>query len=334
MFKTRNVAGMSLLATAALALAGCGGSSEGEGILNLKITDSPVDQAEAVVVVFTGVQLKPADGEVISFDVDCPDDQGEATGRCSIDLLTLQEGVTVDLLEDQPLPAGQYNWIRLNVLAERDMQDGSYILLEEGGEQYPLFIPSGAQSGLKLVRPFIVSQTGNTELVIDFDLRKSVIAPPGLAPNYILKPTLRLVDNLLTGTIEGQVDLGALGEAQEVAADASCNGGVYLFNEADATPDDQDGDATDGADPVVYTALEPDELDGSIASYNFSFVETGDYTIAFTCDFGVDAAPDESEYDPGAAEGEDGYQTMRWLTQNVTVQPDEVVIVDYPPESL
>ena len=331
MIKMRNVAGVSLLAAGALALAGCGGSSDGEGILTLKITDSPVDEASEVVVVFTGVELKPADGEVISFDV-CDEGQDPAVDECrkSINLLDLQNGATDDLLTNQALPAGQYNWIRLNVLAERDTLDGSYIKLKNG-EEFGLFIPSGAQSGLKLVRPFIVSQQGNTDLVIDFDLRKSVIAPPGLAPNYILKPALRLVDNLLTGTVEGQVDLAALGEAQEIAEEASCEGGVYLFNDTGAIPDDQDGDSADGADPVIYTALEPDEPSGSIASYNFSFVETGDYTIAFTCNFDVDEAPDASEYDPNAELPEDeGFETMRWVTQDVVVQPDETVVVDYP----
>ncbi len=328
MFKLRKNLGLSMLATGALALAGCGGSDDGAGLLTVKLTDSPVDTASEVVVVFTGLEIKPAGGESISVDFCAP---GDAISDCAryIDLLQLQDGTTTALLEDFELEAGQYNWIRLKVLAERNNSDGSYIAFDDSGETYPLWIPSGSQRGLQLVRPFVISQQGTMELVIDFDLRKSVIAPPGLAPNYILKPTLRLVDNLLVGRVVGTVDLAFLAETQEVE---TCDGGVYLFEGPSATPDDMDGEASEDADPVVYKALEPDELGGTLASYVIPFVENGTYTVAFTCDFGVDALPDESEYDPNATEGEEGYQAMGWTVfGEVIVEAPGATRVDYLP---
>jgi len=316
-----------LLAAGALALAACGGSGSDDrvGALNLKITDSPVDSASEVVVVFTGVELKPADSAPFSIDFCAPGDLPAECNR-AIDLLKLQDGVTDDLLTNEEVPAGQYEWLRLKVLAELNLSGASYIKLDDGS-QYPLFVPSGAQTGLKLVRPFVVAQGGITRLVVDFDVRKSVIAPPGLAPNYILKPALRLVDELLTGTIEGQVDLAALGTAQDVA---TCNGGVYLFAGAGATPDDMDGGIDGHDDPVVYKILQADEPAGDIASYMIPFVEAGAYTIAFTCNFDVDASPEVSEYNPDAAEGEDGYQTMAWTAFDVTLGAGETVVVDFP----
>lgn len=315
------------LCSAALAACGGSGSSDNEpdtGTLDLKITDSPVDDAAEVVVVFTGVELKPANGE--PFSIDYCDVQSNPEDCRSIDLLLLQDGVTDDLLVGETVEAGEYEWMRLKVLAEMNQQDGSYILLENG-EQYPLFVPSGAQTGLKLVRPFTVAVDGTTRLVVDFDVRKSVIAPPGLAPNYLLKPTLRLMDELQTGTIDGVVDLAELGTEQENEA---CIGGVYLFREFGATPDDMDGNDEDGADPVVFHSLEADEDGGTAASYMLSFIEAGDYTIAFTCNFDVDVAPDESEYDPTAEEGEDGFGTMAWTALDVTVAVGETLVVDYP----
>ena len=313
-----------LLAAGALALAGCGGSDDGNGLLSLKITDSPIDNATAVVVVFTGVELKPAGGEPFSIDFCAPDDVPDDCQK-QIDLLQLQDGVTDDLLSNEEVPAGQYQWMRLKVLAERNQSGASYIALE-GGEQYPLFVPSGAQTGLKLVRPFVVAQGGTTRLVVDFDVRKSVIAPPGLEPNYLLKPTLRLMDELLTGTIEGRVDLVALGEEQGAE---TCDGGVYLFADFGATADDMDGEI-DGADPVVYKSLVP-AVGETIASYMIPFVEAGEYTVAFTCDFGVDEFPDVSEYNPAAVSGEDGFETMRWTTVEASLNPDETAIVDFLP---
>jgi hypothetical protein len=297
-----------------LALAACssGGDGESTGTLNLAITDSPVDEAAEVVIVFTGVELKPAGGPPFSIDFE----ENEV-----IDLLQLQNGITDELLTNRSVIAGSYEWMRLKVLAEMNQQDGSYILLESG-EQCPLFVPSGAQTGLKLVRPFVVAQGGVTRLLIDFDLRKSVIEPPGIEPNYLLKPTLRLMDELEAGAIQGQVDLAALAALQGTDP---CDGGLYLFSGHAATPDDTDGDEVDGADPVVYLKLEPDVVGGTVASYALPFVEAGSYTAAATCNFAVDALPDTSEYDPVAAD-----PTMQWTAIDVTVGVNETTVVDLP----
>ena len=62
------------LTAAMLTVAGCsgGGSDEGgkpqTGMLKIGLSDAPVDAADAVVVQFTGVELKPANGEAFSVD--------------------------------------------------------------------------------------------------------------------------------------------------------------------------------------------------------------------------------------------------------------------------
>lgn len=329
--------GKSLLVAACVAvLAGCGGGGSGRdatGTLNLKITDSPVDEAEKVVVVFTGIELKPRGGAAYSVEVSCTEDPNTpeadcVNGHAYVDLLRLQDGVTLDLLRNRAVAAGEYEWMRLAVLAERNNQAGSYIKMLDGS-QHPLYVPSGAETGLKLVRPFTVAQGGVTRLVVDFDLRKSVIDPPGLADSYLLKPTLRMVDELITGTVRGTVNLSALATA---LGDSTCDAGVYLFTGHDAVPDDMDGTAPD---PVLYRKLEPDEADPAVATYTFPYLEAGTtagrYTVAFTCDFGVDAAPDASEYDPTAATGQPGFQTMKWTQTNTTVgAAGETAVVDFP----
>lgn len=304
----------SVLATGALALAGCGGSTDdASGRLIVNLTDSPVDSAAEVVVVFTGLELKPADGPAVSFDFAEPQ---------SIDLLTLQGGGSVTLLDEQEIEAGRYEWIRLKVIAERDLQGASYIAFDDSGETFPLWVPSGSQRGLQLVRSFVVAAGGVTSLTIDFDVRKSIVAPPGLAPNYILKPTLRLVDNLLVGAVAGDVDVGYLAELQEIPDGEECFPGVYLFSGYDTVPDDQDTEEVpgNGADPVVYQPLEANEL--GIASYLLPFIEAGEYKVAFTCNFDVDESAELSEHDP-REEADPADQTMSWETVDVEVMPDE-----------
>jgi hypothetical protein len=249
-------------------LASCGGEG-GEspagpsqpqfGSLTLRITDSPVTSAERVVVEFTGLEIKPRDAaqpEVFDF----PPRQ--------IDLLALDGGGSEILLENEVLPAGEYEWIRLKVNAGRNASD-SFIELDDGS-RHALFIPSGNQTGLKLIRGFVIGAGGTHNFTIDFDLRKSVIHPPGQGETYHLKPVLRLVDNLEVGTLQGTVATALVVEG--------CVPAVYLFTGADKVPDDI-GSANP---PLASTAV---NLDNATGDYRFklAFVPAGSYTVAFTC---------------------------------------------------
>src|SRR5688572_1795292 len=111
-------------ATALLALSGCSDDG-GTGKLTLGITDAPVDNATAVVVQFTGVEVKPEDGNARSFDFDEPR---------QIDLLALTGTDSELLLDEVEVRSGRYNWVRLKVLAEADGVMDSYITLEDGSQ--------------------------------------------------------------------------------------------------------------------------------------------------------------------------------------------------------
>ncbi|MDH4104873.1 MAG: DUF4382 domain-containing protein [Gammaproteobacteria bacterium] len=271
--------------TLALAvLAGCGGGggdSPGAktGTLRLGLTDAPVDQADAVVVQFTGVELKPKDGVAFSRDFATPK---------TIDVLALQGTTRAMLLDGETVPAGEYEWMRLKVNADPAQRD-SYVTIR--GEECEMRIPSGAETGLKLVRGFTVGVGTTTDFTIDFDLRKSVVQPPGQRADatscngqmYMLKPALRLVDNLQVGTITGTVDSNLVA-ATSCVASAAKPGNVYLFGPYASTdpvpvPDDVDGNAADGADPVTTAQVSPDTF-----RYTIGFVPAGRYVVAYTCD--------------------------------------------------
>ena len=313
---------------ATMGLAACGGGGgkladarSSSGSITLNLTDGPIDSASEVNIVFTGVDLHQASGSTVSIDFSTPK---------SIDLIKLQNGVTGVLTQDSAVPAGDYDWMRLKVLASKNSQGESYIKLLSG-QQYPLWIPSGSETGLKLVRPFKVAQGSVTKLVIDFDLRKSITAPPGQDPNYVMRPTLRLLDQLQVGKISTTVNLATLATTQlgAGAAISACKGGLYLFTGGAALPDDQDGDASDGADPVVYQPLAYDGVNSSV-TINLPFVEVGTYTLAATCNFDVDVA-DTNDYNASAVQGAPGYQTMHWTTVgNVAVTANTTSTVSLP----
>lgn len=288
-----------------LAACGGGGDQGSTGELSLSITDAPVDNATSVVVQFSGVAFKRAGAapEVVENLTPSPR---------QLDLLEYQEGRAALLLDGVELPAGDYQWIRLIVDNEPNVRD-SY-LVQTTGEECELTVPSGAESGLKLNRGFTLPADGSVALTIDFDLSKSVHAPPGqtgAAPDctqgYLLRPTLRIVDDANVGAIAGSVDAALVTEA--------CLPKVYVFAGLGATPDDID-DAADTDPEVVATVASADG--GASYQYRAAFIPPGDYTVAFTC----------GDDDPATEE------VLEFLDpQDVTVQANAVSTVDFAPLS-
>ena len=275
-----------------LAIAGCGGSGGGSGgastgTLSLQITDGPVDTAEHVYVQFSGLEIQSADGKRSTLYY-CQD-PADATKTvlsdtaCTtpaapkqLDLLALSGGQADFLLDDFTLPSGHYSWIRLMV-DTAGVRDSYIVLL--GGAEHELTIPSGSETGLKLNRGFDVPAGGSADFTIDFDLRKSVhVTGTG---EYMLRPTLRIVDNVMVGAIAGTVDNTLMTVTCDPVNDHPA---VYVFSGAGVTPDDIDGIAPD---PVTTAAVKLDSNDG-MYKYKAAFLEAGSYTIAFTCDAAAD----------------------------------------------
>lgn len=272
-----------LLLSAGLLLAACGsGDSVGTdtNLVTLKITDAPVDEADDVWVEFSSVTFKSADDEDFSFNLDPAQ---------RINLLALQGSESQTLLENVEIPAGNYNQIRLAVNAEFDSVMDSYITIN--GTPYELRVPSGSQSGLKLNTPFTIAAGTNGMTVadensvytIDFDLRKSIVNPGG-QPGYFLKPVLRLVQNINTGTISGTVDSQLLVGTNCSDQDPLTGNSVYVFAGENITPDDIDGNEPE---PVTTALVNYNDQSG-IYNYEIGFVSEGDYTLALSCSADLD----------------------------------------------
>ena len=255
--------------------AGRGGSDS--TLLTLSVTDAAVDSAREVWVQFTGVTIQPADGDAIEFTFDTVK---------NIDLLSLQGTRYSDLISNESVPLGNYDWTRLHVNATEDGILDSYIVLDDGSE-HELDIPSGSQTGLKINTGYEVVANQNLNLMIDFDLRKSVVESSG---DYKLRPTLRLVDVSNTGTISGTIDASLLTGPSCSDGDLDTGNAVYVFEGENATLDDVDNSAGD----LIASALV--ELNASTGDYEYvvGFVPAGDYTVAFTCEADNDR-PDRND---------------------------------------
>jgi hypothetical protein len=281
---------LASLGCIALLAAACGGDDEAQldatstSTLRINLTDAPLTGVTKVWVQFTGVEVKPAGGpaEVFTFS--------PAKG---FDLLTLTHGNAATLLGDTTVDAGNYEWIRLIP----DTAPGA-LYVEVAGVRRGIRIPSGFETGLKLVRGFVMPAGGRADFTVDFDVARSLLAPPGQAPDVLMKPVLRIVDNLQVGTLVGSFSSGTL------TAQAACTGVapvVYVYPGSVTTPDDlfnpQDGssDTMPNVDPLVTVIARPDAA--GVYGYRIGFLPVGTYTVAFTCN-ADDPAIDEDTLVP------------------------------------
>lgn len=238
---------------------------------SIGVTDAPTDNAAAVVIEFTALELKPANGPPITYPLDSPR---------SIDLLNFQGSNSAQLFSGLVIPPGEYQWLRLKVNAEQQVLD-SYIEFT-GGEIFSLFIPSGGTRGLQWNQGFVAPANGSVDFTLDLDVKQSIHPRGNASDDFILRPVIRVVDNLQIGHISGIVEAALLN-------DPSCGESVsvYLFSI------DQAVDDIGSASGPETTALVKMNLQGDW-SYTLGFLLPGNYQVALTCQSANDF-PDQDD---------------------------------------
>ena len=158
------------------------------------------------------------------------------------------EGLLVNLkeLEDRSmllasleLEPNKYTQLRIFL-----SEDASLVLVGEEGQDGPttetvtLEIPSSANTGIKLNRPFEIVADGITKLTMDFDAEKSVVKTGN--GKYKLKPVIHVTSETYSeeeelpegsGSVSGSVsyDDGDSGLIGVGGASVSLSGGEYIF---------------------------------------------------------------------------------------------------------
>jgi len=319
---------------------GCGGGSGGggdvgTGSLSLSVTDSPVLGDVDVCIHFTGITLHHSDGERIQIPYDpstytdateCVDNwpsDNPLSANNAVNLSALQGELSVQLMDSERVKAGYYNWIRLDV---KEMY--SYVM--DSGDRKDLSCPScdGEQSGLKLNRGITVPAGGEADFMIDIDLAKSLNRRPN--GDFIMRPTLRLIDMTETGHITGSVD-GSLILAMISETDTGCK--VYVYAGNDIVPDDyHDTDNVLTSAKVLYDS---ESMYTYVAAYlpTDSSSEPTPYTVALTCD-ADDMDINQNNVLPRLADDDviftDGVTNE--IGRNADVYTDQSTIVNFTPE--
>ena len=188
-----------LIAASMLTLAACGGGGGGiggtgsaYGTLRLSMTDAPACGYDAVNVTVEKVRVHQS---ASAADGDGGWSEVVLAPAKRIDLLTLQNGVLVELGQTQ-LPAGKYTQLRL-VLAENGSGASALAnsVVPTGGSETPLTTPSANQSGLKLKADIDIAPDQVADFVLDFDACKSVVKR-GNTGQYNLKPVISVIPRL------------------------------------------------------------------------------------------------------------------------------------------
>ena len=187
------------LAAGLLLAAGCSTDSPvstTQGTVRILMTDAPGDY-EAVNLVVTQVAIHRG----LTDSLGC-DSIPNATDGWEIlsdetrtyDLLQLRNGVFTTIAEGL-VPAGHYTQIRLMI------GEGSNVVVD--GTAYPLYVPSGMESGFKLVSGFDVPVGGLVELALDFDAARSVHEAG--SGRYTIIPTVRVLPTYDVGGLSGTI---------------------------------------------------------------------------------------------------------------------------------
>jgi hypothetical protein len=256
-----------LLFIPALALfSGCGSSSSdgggGTGTVSLGLTDATIDEVKAIYVTIKEVSVHKEGGS--GWDVIAEPNQ-------TYNLLELVNGVR-ETLGIAELEAGHYTQLRMKVGEEPDdginflgIRHSSYgdeygnYVIDNSDVCHELKIPSGYQSGVKVVCGFDINADQTTELILDFDASRSIVEA-GTSENLLLKPTIKVLETEECAIIDGIVIDGVNGlEGVSVS--------VQSYD-----PNPQSGDPKD--EVVVRASTITDEN-----GYYLIFIAPGTYNI-------------------------------------------------------
>lgn len=262
-----------LLVTSTFLFLNCGKDDDGTsvtGTAKFEITDGPIDDAN-VKGAFVTVTAVKVDGETIS----------NFSGKQTIDLMAYQNGNT-KALGLAELEAGTYTDVTLVLDYETDAtgnSPGCYVLTTDNAK-HSLKSAANTSNEVKInTGSFEVKDGSTTDVVLDFDLRKSIRyqeAPQGndrydFVTDTELRTALRLVAKSKSGNVSGACNdnLGVAGD--KIVVYAYKKG---TFNKAQELQLQGDG-------KVQFKNAVTSGAVNAQGNYTLAFLQEGDYELHF-----------------------------------------------------
>lgn len=169
MKNTKIITGLASILLAMGLFGSCKKDSVDTGNMVVMLTDLPANYQQ-VNVDIQKVSIHMSGGSWI----DLPTKSGV------YDLLVLQNGIDTSIVNTTSVPAGKITQMRLVLGTNNSVKDNNVL--------YNLTVPSGSESGIKLIGDIIVVANQTLVVKLDFDANASVV----LSGNtYQLKPTIK-----------------------------------------------------------------------------------------------------------------------------------------------
>jgi hypothetical protein len=244
---------------------GGGSSSGGTGTLAVSLTDS-AGQYKAVYITIAGIEVHTGGN-----DNNKKNWQSIPMEKDTVNLCELTNGVFENLGSIR-LDANRYTQMRLHLdnipednelnILSQEHPYANYVILEDN-TQHELKVPSGFQSGVKIVKGFTINANSTTEIILDFDAMSSVVEA-GNSGQWLLKPTIKVGELKDYSIINGMVTDGD----DQGIPNAYVSAQIF------------DGSVQDFKDEVIIQAGTITNEDGSYSL----FVKPGTYNLVATAD--------------------------------------------------
>ena len=229
----------------------------------IEITDAPIDDPNVKAVFVTVVDVKVDGVSWPGFD-----------GKTSFDLLAYQNGQT-KLLGEGEIKAGSYSEIVLVLDTEADANGdspGCYVRDSSGTKRK---LEGGSQMVVKAKGTFSAKANETTDVVVDMNLRKSIVYKSGSSTEFQfvtspeLNAAIRMMDKATTGNIVGNCTDGVSGSTKIIVY--AYKTGAYNANEK----------FPQGASQVQFTNAVTSSVVAPGGAFNLSFLESGAYELHF-----------------------------------------------------
>lgn len=258
------------------------GADEGESSLDEpkggedETSDDPEDESEEFDDADDDGDQSGEAGDDDPHDGESAEDEGEEgspfvvvfeageQGPREFNLVELRNGRVDTLFSAELLPAGRYTQVRVVVSA-------GHVVLTDGRE-FPLRVPSGDRSGIKLRTDFEVGDGQETVLLLDVDLSRAFKPIPGSGAKrpedireFKFAPSLAMT----------VTEVAASGSISGVVTDAEGAPAAGVPVSVFAAADEAGAEGGEAAEPVAQTVT---EVDGTYALLGLS---AGVYTLQF-----------------------------------------------------
>ena len=278
---TRKGIRAATIATIAAVIAACsGGSDSDNGTISVSMMDRPVDGVEELNITVTEFWIKPQ-GSGPAFQLDMVDTP------VTVNLLELTVDNPAIFVERANIPAGTYNWLEMKV--DDSSSSAAHAMTDEGlMVNVDIDVPSDR---VRLINNFEVEPNDSVRLLFDWDVRKGLTEAVG-RDLYILKPVIRVLDVEEFGAVVGEIASTTVTAPENdcnadsaTAMDYAAGNVIYVF----------EGAVDPGEIGVVepYTTVEAEDVDND-GDYEYrAALMPGTYTIAATCQGGIDSDGDD-----------------------------------------